>query len=144
MVQCLRDSKLVVWDRVREKELSRRFFSKAVAPCVVFPKTSHQKGADIGKEDLAQIENPGFIYIDGTWRQARRIYRQSRYLQSLPIISLSEIKRSHHRLRTSKLTDQLLTIEAVIATLDLIEEPDNASKLRGFFDQYSQTYIRFK
>ncbi|MCW0470822.1 DTW domain-containing protein [Vibrio chagasii] len=51
-------------------------------------------------QDLPQMRNQIkkllLIFIDGSWREARRIFRRSEYLQDLPVLSIEPVRFSMH------------------------------------------------
>jgi DTW domain-containing protein YfiP len=61
---------------------------------------------------------PLFIMLDGTWTEARKMFRKSPYLDALPVISVDLSRISAYRLR-SACRGQYCTAEVAIALLDL-------------------------
>lgn len=61
------------------------------------------------------------VFLDGTWRKAKRMYFESSTLQAMPAISLDVIEKSRYRLRQSSIEHSLSTLEAVVYGLREIE-----------------------
>jgi len=83
---------------------------------------------------------PVFIIIDGTWNEARKIFRKSPYLEGLPIISLEPDFTSKYDLRRCATDGNLCTIEVAIELLNLNEEKENAQIVNEFYDLFLKSY----
>ncbi len=70
-----------------------------------------------------------FVVLDGTFRQARRMYKKISALRSLPELSLSAPSQQPPRLRNPPRVDGLSTIEAIAAVLGRFESPTIAEQL---------------
>ena len=53
------------------------------------------------------------IVIDGTWSEAKKIYRENTWIADLPHIALSPLLRSRYRIRKQPRPECLSTIEAL-------------------------------
>lgn len=87
-------------------------------------------------------KRPLFILLDGTWSEARKIFKKSPYLSHLPVLSLSPEQVSRYRLRRSKRDDHLCTAE--VAALCLQQAGDNAAAeaLDAWLDLFMEHYAR--
>jgi DTW domain-containing protein YfiP len=70
-----------------------------------------------------------FVVLDGTFRQARRMYKRISALRALPELALSAPSHQPHRLRNPPRVDGLSTIEAIAMVLGRFESPDIAAQL---------------
>jgi DTW domain-containing protein YfiP len=66
---------------------------------------------------------PLFIMLDGTWTEARKMFRKSPYLDALPMISVDLSRISAYHLREAHADGQYCTAEVAIALLDLAGMP---------------------
>ncbi len=98
---------------------------------VLFPgpksfNISEKKGLmDISGDDAnpSSPQAKTVIYvIDGTWPQARKMIRTSRFLQSLPQICFTPKRRSNYRIREQPKDLCLSTVEAVHTMIELLSE----------------------
>jgi DTW domain-containing protein YfiP len=80
--------------------------------------------------------------LDGTWTEARKMFRKSPYLDALPMISvdLSRISAYHLRKRTPR---QYCTAEVAIALLDLAGDK-SAAALGDHFSLFRTRYLAGK
>jgi DTW domain-containing protein len=80
------------------------------------------------------------VLIEATWSGAKRIYRESSTLRSLPKIAFSNPPKSRFRIRTQPAPSCLSTIEATHHVLAVLGEPVEA--LLGPFDKLVEAQIR--
>ncbi|KEA63615.1 hypothetical protein ADIMK_2394 [Marinobacterium lacunae] len=111
------------------------------APCIVFPSGEDYAHRMIDVVDGGNDRIPVFIILDGTWRQARRMFRHSRYLQHLPVIEPKTERLSRYALRRSKVEEHLCTAEVAIALLEQFGETVAASHLERYFDLFNGGYF---
>ena len=75
--------------------------------------------------DLATLrpnERPeSLVVIDGTWSQARTLYRDNSWLRHLPCYRLTPRRESHYRLRKEPAAECVSTIEAIVEALHILE-----------------------
>ncbi|MBE4214757.1 DTW domain-containing protein [Vibrio parahaemolyticus] len=84
------------------------------------------------------------IFIDGSWREARKIFRRSEFLQSLPVLSIEPECLSEYIMRRSENEQHLSTAE--VATLVLKQAGENKASecLQLWFEAFSETYMLTK
>jgi DTW domain-containing protein YfiP len=90
-----------------------------------------------GARDLASLEVEGpvtLVVLDGTWWQARKLFRQNPELSRLPRYGLTPSAPSRYRIRREPALHCISTIEAVGEALSLLEPGgfDRESLLRPF------------
>ncbi|GLH26504.1 DTW domain-containing protein [Enterobacter sp. 200527-13] len=112
-------------------------------PMVVFP-------ASYAGEDRQVLSAPPsgkpplFIMLDGTWTEARKMFRKSPYLDSLPVISVDLSRVSAYRLREAHADGQYCTAEVAIALLDLAGDTVAAGALGSHFSCFRERYLAGK
>lgn len=90
-------------------------------------------GAD-GEHRLSDFDS--VVLLDSTWQEARKMYRQSEYLQDLPKITLTAQQASEFILRANQLEGGLSTVECVIELLRLQQRTDEAVQLTAEFKAF--------
>ncbi|MEM6531955.1 MAG: tRNA-uridine aminocarboxypropyltransferase [Myxococcota bacterium] len=95
---------------------------------VLFP--SHES------KDLEELpEAPtGLVVLDGTWSQARKLYKRNPWIQALPHVHLTPRTESRYRIRRQPKAGYLSTLEATVAALKLLE-PETTG-LDGLLDRF--------
>ena len=83
---------------------------------------------------------PVFIILDGSWRQAGRMFRLSKYLQNLPVLPLKTQRESQYRLRKAPDEFHLCTVEVGIELLSHHGQSAAADHLSAYFTHFNQQY----
>ena len=89
-------------------------------------------------------KRPLFILLDGTWSEARKIFRKSPYLDAFPVLSLAPAQISRYQLRRSRREDHFCTSEVAALCLELADETLAAQTLEAYLDVFSEHYVRAK
>ncbi len=85
------------------------------------------------------------IVLDGTWSQARRMYRANPWLHELPHLAIDPAAPSRYRVRKQPRAGCLSTIEALVCALRVIEpETRGFGQLLDVFDSMVKEQIRFE
>ncbi|QUM75395.1 DTW domain-containing protein [Moritella sp. 24] len=79
------------------------------------------------EHDISEFDS--LVLLDSTWQEARKMYRQSDYLQDLPKVTLSAAQASEFILRANQLEGGLSTVECVIELLRLQQRDQEADQL---------------
>jgi DTW domain-containing protein YfiP len=82
------------------------------------------------------------VVIDGTWRQARRMYQRLPALHGLPRITLTSPPRDALRLRDTAFAEGRSTLEAIAEALELIEGPPVSDPLFALHDRFVEQVLR--
>ena len=112
-------------------------------PMVVFPASYAGPDRQV-MSTPATGKPPLFIMLDGTWTEARKMFRKSPYLDALPVISVDLSSVSAYRLRAAHAEDQYCTAEVAIALLDLAGDTVAASALGNHFSCFRERYLAGK
>lgn len=88
---------------------------------------------------------PLFVLLDGTWSEARKMFRKSPYLDHLPVLSLQpDAVVSNYRLRRSSRETHFCTSEVAALCLDLVGEGRAAQVLATWLDVFTAHYLSAK
>lgn len=94
---------------------------------------------------LGTSRKPLFVLLDGTWSEARKMFRKSPYLDRLPVLSLHpEHRVSNYRLRRSARETHFCTAEVAALCLSLAGEDHAADALAAWFDVFSEHYLSLR
>ncbi len=85
---------------------------------------------------------PVFIILDGSWRQAGRMFRLSKYLQHLPILPLNTQRHSLYKLRKAPDEFHLCTCEVAMELLLIHQQTKAAGALSEYFQYFNDYYDR--
>nr|WP_316641519.1 DTW domain-containing protein [uncultured Roseateles sp.] len=111
-------------------------------PYVVFPGEFAAPERVVTELPPASQRRPLFILLDGTWSEARKIFRKSPYLNALPVLSLRPDQLSRYRLRRSTHEHHFCTSEVAALCLALAGDLHAAQTLEAYLDVFSSRYLR--
>jgi len=130
------------WDRTEPSaELLALLNNADYQPMVIFPAEDVEPGRATTEVNIEPGKKPLFIFLDGTWREAKKMIRKSPYLDNLPVLSITADKLSDYRLRVAPHAYQLGTAEVGIMVLALAGEQDAALKLEQHFVKFRDAYL---
>lgn len=112
-------------------------------PMVVFPASYAEPERQILSAPPSG-KPPLFIMLDGTWPEARKMFRKSPWLDGLPLISVDLSRVSAYSLREPHADGQYCTAEVAIALLDLAGDTGAASALNQHFTRFRENYLAGK
>jgi hypothetical protein len=100
--------------------------------------------AEAAQVPEGRAKRPLFILLDGTWSEARKMFRKSPYLARLPVLSLQPEQLSRYRLRRSHHEHHFCTSEVAALCLALAGDEVAAQTLEAYLDVFSSRYLRAK
>ena len=130
------------WDRTSpDPALLALLNNDKYQPFVIFPAEDVETDRVVTQVEPVAGKTPLFIFLDGTWREAKKMIRKSPYLDNLPVLSISAQKLSDYRLRVAPHAHQLGTAEVAIMVLALANEVDASTKLEQHFIKFRDAYL---
>ena len=112
------------------------FPAQYAAPGRVVHTVATRDSAGVGT-----IKRPLFILLDGTWSEARKMFRRSPYLDHLPVLSLDPSRASRYKLRRSRCDDHFCTSEVAALCLDLAGDSVAGQTLEAYLDVFTEHYL---
>ncbi|WOT06872.1 tRNA-uridine aminocarboxypropyltransferase [Shewanella youngdeokensis] len=91
--------------------------------------------------ELPVGKKPLFIVLDGSWREAIKMFRKSEYLHHLPMFSFSPESAASYALRKGARDFQLGTAEVASLALFAAGEPENAAVLQAWFALFVESSL---
>lgn len=116
-------------------------------PLVIFPKEYVDDDTRLVGENVitrCQGKIPLLIFIDGSWREARRIFRKSPYLDRLPVVSIEPQAVSRYLMRRSDNEQHLATAEVATLVFEQLGETYLSQTLAMWFDVFKESYMHSK
>ena len=133
------------WDRVvPDPALLRLLTDPSYAPIIVFPAENVSKERIIERVNHVADKKPLYIFLDGTWREAKKMFNKSPYLDQLPVLSVTPSQLSEYRLRSAAHPHQLGTAEVACLIFEQNNELDAAKKLTEHFMRLRNHYLKGK
>lgn len=138
------DNHAFVWDRTQpDPALLALLADPRYQPIVIFPTQYAEPSRCIDKP-VADDRIPLFIMLDGTWREAKKMFSKSPYLASFPVLGIQPETASCYQLREAAHLHQLCTAEVAVEILKLADDHSAATALAEYFQQFRQHYIAGK
>lgn len=113
-------------------------------PLVVFPASYVAGSREVISTLPTDGKPPLFIMLDGTWTEARKMFRKSPWLDNFPVISVDLARLSAYRLREAHASDQYCTAEVASALLALAGDDVAAQGLHDHFTLFRERYLAGK
>lgn len=113
-------------------------------PMVVFPASYADKDRKVLTVPPLSGKPPLFIMLDGTWTEARKMFRKSPWLDALPVISVDLSISSAYRLRVASVDGQYCTAEVAAALLEQAGDRQAALGLTDHFTLFRERYLAGK
>ncbi|KGJ97062.1 tRNA-uridine aminocarboxypropyltransferase [Colwellia psychrerythraea] len=159
------DTFAFLWSRTQDNpELLTVLNDEKWFPLVVFPQeyAGDEREVFTNKVTCPEGKRPLFIMLDGSWREAKKMFRKSPYLDGFPMVSfdaktaiqaitgnyqgdnnnqLSPVGQdSRYTVRKTELEHQFSTAEVAARVLDMHGEVNNAHVLDLWFDVFNFQY----
>lgn len=116
----------------------------AYQPMVVFPAAYASQERVVLSAPPLTGKPPLFIMLDGTWTEARKMFRKSPWLDGLPVISVDLSISSAYRLRVAHVDGQYCTAEVAAALLEQAGDTQASSGLTEHFTLFRERYLAGK
>ncbi|GGI90690.1 tRNA-uridine aminocarboxypropyltransferase [Shewanella gelidii] len=139
------DVRAYIWSRTHtNRKILDLLNHPQYQPFIVFPSeyaTESQTVVETLPQKLNQNKKPLFVILDGSWREAIKMFRKSPYLHQLPMLSISPEKTAAYTLRKGKRDFQLGTAEVAALVLEVFGEPENANSLATWFSLFIESSL---
>ena len=140
------DTHAYIWSRTEpNSDMLALLADPTWQPIVIFPAEYATAERTLMSPPIVTYLNEGkrplFILLDGTWAQAKKMFRKSPYLDSLPVLSFSPEKLSQYIMRKATKDNQLATAEVASLVLDSLGEVENAHLLTLLFSTFKENYL---
>jgi len=141
----IKDTHAFIWRRTEiDETLLTLINDPDYQPYVVFPAAyAHEEQTVVHHVDniTAPAKQPLFILLDGSWREAKKMFRKSPYLSQFPVLSINlDTQSERYRLRKATGDDRLATAEVAAHVLRSFGEEENGNLLDLWFDTFNQRY----
>ncbi|MEZ9821886.1 tRNA-uridine aminocarboxypropyltransferase [Shewanella sp. 10N.286.45.A1] len=97
--------------------------------------------SQVNKAKLPNGKRPLFIVLDGSWREAIKMFRKSSYLHKLPLLSFTPESTASYALRKGAREFQLGTAEVAALALSVAGEPLNGRVLEAWFELFVESSL---
>lgn len=136
------------WSRTEpDQGMLKLLSNEDYQPIVVFPDEYVDNKSRLiagNAREFCADKKPLLIFLDGSWREARRIFRKSPYLDSLPVLSIQPDTISQYMMRRSDNEQHLATAEVASLVFAELKEQGAADTLAHWFEAFKESYLLSK
>lgn len=141
----LADNNSFLWIRKEpEADLLALLNNDQYAPLLVFPKEYTDPERQLNESTTLDAyingRTPLMIFLDGTWREARKMFR-SAWLNNIPVVGIDPEQVSLYSLRETPRQHQLGTAEVAVSVLEKLGYPETAQALSEYFVLFCVRYL---
>lgn len=141
----VKDTSAFGWSRTEmDPALGQLLTDPKWQPYVVFPGEYAPQHRVVDTPTPVAGKRPLFVLLDGTWAEARKMFRKSPYLEALPVLSLQPEQLSTYRLRRSTREDHLCTSEVAAVCLGLSGDLHPSHLLQAHLNLFTLHYLQAK
>ncbi|BET96159.1 tRNA-uridine aminocarboxypropyltransferase [Xenorhabdus sp. TCT-1] len=141
----LPDTCAFLWSRTEpDQQLLEVVRDPTRQPYLIFPDSYATPPRTVYQKIPANQKPPLFIILDGTWPEARKMFRKSPYLDDIPLLSINNIAKMDYLLRVPSRTEQHCTAEVAAAVLELAGDIKASRSLLNHFNHFREQYLAGK
>ncbi|CAK9884041.1 MAG: hypothetical protein XXXJIFNMEKO3_00422 [Candidatus Erwinia impunctatus] len=141
----LPDTQAFSWSRTEPSpELLACVTQRAFQPLVIFPASYVHNDREVLTAPPVCGKPPLFIMLDGTWSEARKMFRKSPWLDEFPVLSLTSMQPSDYQLRERQMPGQHCTAEVASELLAQAGDLTAAKALKDYFHLFRDRYMSLK
>lgn len=136
------DTTAFTWSRTEpDPRLLALLEDSSRQPYVVFPTEDVVPERAVRGLTPEPGRRPLFVLLDGSWSQASRMFRKSRYLDRFPVLGLEPAHLTRYRLRCTRREERLCTAEVAAMCLALAGEERAARALDAWLDVFIERNV---
>ncbi|OBU12253.1 tRNA-uridine aminocarboxypropyltransferase [Morganella psychrotolerans] len=141
----LPDTQAFLWSRTEPDDaLLTLLRDPSRQPYLIFPQAYATPPRRVFTGVPENTRPPLFILLDGTWPEARKMFRKSPYLNDIPLLSINDIAQKDYLLRVAAREDQHCTAEVAAAALIMAGDKAAGKQLLDHFIYFRYQYLKGK
>ncbi|MEI9751571.1 tRNA-uridine aminocarboxypropyltransferase [Moellerella wisconsensis] len=141
----LPDTLAYQWSRTEpDPELLALLNDTSRQPYLIFPASYASNEQTVVNVPDISDKPPLFILLDGTWPEARKMFRKSPYFSGLPILSINTKAKLNYLLRVPSKEEQHCTAEVAASVLELAGDFLASQQLLTHFSYFRDQYLAGK
>ena len=142
---CLQDYQCWVADDFNQHEPLQQLLAEQAEQCALVFPAAHAQAVDIDHSDRSSTAFSSLprylLFIDASWRKAKKIWHTTPALQRLNCIALQTRQTSNYRIRKSPGPGMLSSIEAISACLSWFDRDTDYRPMLRIFEQMIERQI---
>lgn len=138
------DTQAYIWSRTEPQQTLLDHIERKRGNCtILFPNTETAKAQNRKPRKTTPSNDRGdekhtFIILDGTWKQASKMFHQSEWLRDIPHFEINtEVQRSF-LVRHSSHQIQFATAEVTAMLLDTLGHDEHSQRLLNYYQVFNE------
>ncbi|BFM09938.1 tRNA-uridine aminocarboxypropyltransferase [Simiduia litorea] len=132
------------WDRLAPPEALLTLLQDPSRQCCIIFPADESDSRDVYSKPPASGKLLTFILLDGTWKQGRRMFNLSPWLQTIPALKLDPTERAHYSGRIAAFDNYLSTAEAAALALAVTGQVSASKLLFDYFSVFNLQYAAMR
>lgn len=128
------------WDRLNPAIALLDLIKDPKRHCMIIFPAEAQEDRKVLTQPNAEQKQLTLILLDGTWKQGRRMFNLSPWLQGIPVLRLNPAEKALYSSRVAAFDNYLSTAESAALALGLAGEPANSKLLFNYFERFNLHY----
>lgn len=137
LLRCMPKAQVFTWSRTEPPPSLLSKLQLHPNPVLLFP--SEQSKA-LNTNTRPQDQPALYVILDATWQEAKKMWRQSRWLQQLPQVHLEGVYESQYSLRRNQNRGNLCTCEVGIELIKAHGDKQEANEMADFLQNYLKVF----
>ncbi|AYA39586.1 DTW domain-containing protein [Xenorhabdus nematophila] len=141
----LPDTHAFLWSRTEpDQQMLEVLLDPSRQPYLIFPDSYATPPRTVYQQLPDNQKPPLFIILDGTWPEAKKMFRKSPYLDGIPLLSINNLAKMDYLLRVPSRKEQHCTAEVAAAALELAGDREASQSLLSHFNHFREQYLAGK
>lgn len=138
------DTQAYLWSRTDPQQALLDHIKSKEGNCtILFPNTETAQTQKRQQRSLAPPDNQGdekhtFIILDGTWKQASKMFHQSEWLKDIPHFEINSEAQRSFLVRHSSHEMQFATAEVTAMLLDTLGHSEHSQRLLNYYQAFNE------
>lgn len=138
------DTQAYLWSRTEPHKSLLDYINSRQGNCtILFPNTETAQAQNRQQRMAAPPNNKGnekhtFIILDGTWKQASKMFHQSEWLKDIPHFEINSEAQRSFLVRHSSHQMQFATAEVTAMLLETLGYPEQSQELLSYYQAFNK------
>ena len=138
------DTQAYLWSRTEPSQALLEHIESKQGNCtILFPNTETAQIQKRQQRSVAPSSNQGagkhtFIILDGTWKQASKMFHQSEWLKDIPHFEINSEAQRSFLVRHSSHQMQFATAEVTAMLLDTLGHSEHSQRLLNYYQAFNE------
>jgi DTW domain-containing protein YfiP len=139
LLRSMPNTQVFTWSRTEPPASLLNQLQAHSNPVLLFP-SMQSEALNPNKSSLDKAEPALYVILDATWQEAKKMWRQSPWLQQLHQVHLENTNESLYSLRRNQNSGNLCTFEVGVELIRAHGDETEANKMADFLEYYLNVF----